>query len=234
MRSICARRCCIHSLDPLSGAAPSAPRHRRCDPCSRRPPPGAARASTQRRELRHATTADTTRPTRTTGRDPFNTVKSLGAMRSICARRCCIHSLDPLSGAAPSAPRHRRCDPCSRRPPPGAARASTQRRELRHATTADTTRPTRTTGRDPLLAVTRVAPASIPETAAPPGGGSGSGTTSIGRVVSRAERIGTRARRAASRLSSGPAGLDAPVHREAKAARKTENRRRRSLRRPRG
>ena len=68
-----------------------------------------------------------------------------------------------------------------------------------------------------------------------PGAGPfGSGMAPTGWMVSRAERIGTRARSAAPRSSSGPAGLDALVRWDARAARKTENRCRRSWRRPRG
>ena len=63
-------------------------------------------------------------------------------------------------------------------------------------------------------------------------GPAGSGLAPTGRVVSRAERIGTRARSAAWRLSSSLADLDAPVRSDARAARKTENRCRRSRRRP--
>ena len=96
----------------------------------------------------------------------INTVKSVAATRSICPLRCCMPALDPMSGDARSAVRPLLPAAVSRR-----GSNINPRHGQRHATTAGPTRPARTTGRDPLRDVTRVVPASTPETAASRGRG---------------------------------------------------------------
>ena len=158
----------------------------------------------------------------------INTVKSVAATRSICPRRRCMQALAPMSGAAPSTWRPSVPSAASRLDSSISPRTRAASRNDCRSQPSNPYDGSRSTsrcnpGRAGVGTGNRSTPAVRP---------SGSGRAPTGPIISRAARIGTRARTAATRLSSGLA--DAPVSCGARAARKTENRWRRSRRRPRG